>query len=422
MAVAITNELETSTVSPPSLENNNIEVSVVMPCLNEGETVGTCVRKAVRALRDASIRGEVILADNGSTDGSIAIAEQEGARVIHVSSRGYGNALMGGIRAARGQYVIMGDADDSYDFLEVPKFVVALRQGHDLVQGCRLSSGGGTVKRGAMPWLHYWIGNPLFSWMARLMFLAPVHDIYCGMRGFTRELFDRLGLQCAGMEFATEMIIKASLFHHRVHEVPITLWPDGRKEGRPHLRTFRDGWRTLRFFLLFSPRWLFWYPGWMLVGFGMIGYAIALPGVTIGGITFDIHTLMVSSMVLQLGFQSIAFAVLTQTYAINQRFRPQSPRVDQFFEYFTLERGAMLGLGAIAVGVVAIMAAVVQWYHAGFGTLEYASTMRLVIPGATLVVLGASTILNSFLCSMLGLNRRYSLGPAPAEVPASSHQ
>ena len=383
-----------------------IEVSVVMPCLNEHETVGTCVKKAVAALRQAGISGEVITADNGSTDGSIELAEALGARVVRVPLRGYGNALMGGIRAARGRYIIMGDADDSYDFGDVPRFVQELRKGSDLVQGCRLPSGGGTVLPGAMPWLHRWFGNPALSLTARLMFRMPVHDIYCGMRGFTRVMFDRLELQCTGMEFATEMIIKASLFDQRLAQIPITLSPDGRRTRRPHLRTFRDGWRTLRFFLMFSPRWLFWYSGLALMLLGGVGYAVALPGLTIGGINFGVHTLLVASMALQFGFQSAAFAVLTSTYAIKQRFRPSSERIDRFFSIFTLERGIVAGLAAGIAGIAAIATAAVSWYRADFGPLDYAATMRLVIPGVTLGTLGASLVLNSFLCSMLGLDRR----------------
>ncbi len=383
-----------------------IEVSVVMPCLNEHETVGTCVRKAVEALARAGIPGEVIVADNGSDDGSIAIATAEGARVVPVPFRGYGNALMGGITAARGRYIVMGDADDSYDFAELPKFVAELRQGCDIAQGCRLPWGGGKIRPGAMPWSHRYVGNPMFSRMARIMFGAPIHDIYCGMRGFTRALFDRLELRCTGMEFATEMIVKASLFGERIHEVPITLWPDGRRTRRPHLRTFRDGWRTLRFFLIFCPRWLFWYPGWLLIALGILGYGIALPGLTLGGVSFDAHTLMVASMALQLGFQAVAFAVLTTTYAINQRFRPPSRRIDRFFKLFTLERGGVAGLGLIFAGGLTVLAAVAVWFQAGLGRLDYATTMRLVIPGTTAVILGASVIFNSFLCSMLGLDRR----------------
>ena len=390
----------------PTGDQEHVEVSVVIPCLNEHETVGTCVKKAISALEGAGIRGEVVVADNGSTDGSVEIATSLGARVVPVHLPGYGNALMGGIRAARGRYIIMGDADDSYDFFDVPRFVAELRRGYELVQGCRLPSGGGTVLPGAMPWLHRWFGNPALSFVARRMFRTPIHDIYCGMRGFSRRLFDRLELQCTGMEFATEMIIKASLFQEPVQQIPITLSPDGRRSRRPHLRTFRDGWRTLRFFLIFSPRWLFWYSGLTMMLVGVLGYAVALPGMTIRGVTFDVHTLLVASMALQFGFQTAAFAVLTTTYAIKQRFRPSSARIERFFQLFTLERGAIAGLIAVAAGAAAILAALIGWYQVDFGPLDYPSTMRLVIPGATLVTLGASVILNSFLCSMLGLDRR----------------
>jgi glycosyltransferase involved in cell wall biosynthesis len=383
-----------------------IEVSVVIPCLNEHETVGSCVRKAVEGMERAGVPGEVIVADNGSTDGSAEIAASLGARVVPVSLPGYGNALMGGIAAARGRYVIMGDADDSYDFGEVPRFVAELRKGPDLVQGCRLPSGGGTVRPGAMPWLHRWLGNPMLSFLARRMFGVPVQDIYCGMRGFTKSLFDRLGLRCTGMEFATEMIIKASLFDAHIEQVPVTLWRDGRRSHRPHLRTFSDGWRTLRFFLIYSPRWLFWYSGWALILVGLLGYAAALPGFAIAGATFDVHTLVVASMALQVGFQSAVFAVLTTTYAVKQSFRPSSPRIDAFFRVFTLERGLVAGSAATAVGVAAVVAAAAVWAAGSFGPLDYSTTMRVVVPAGTLVTLGVGTVLNSFLCSMLGLDHR----------------
>jgi hypothetical protein len=383
-----------------------LEVSVVMPCLNEHETVGICVQKALDALARSGLAGEVVVADNGSTDGSIEIARSLGARVVAVGRRGYGSALRGGIGAARGRYVIMGDADDSYDFSEVPRFVHELRKGYDLVQGCRLPSGGGTVLPGAMPRLHRWFGNPALSWLARLMFNTQIDDIYCGMRGFTRKSFDELDLRSTGMEFATEMIIKASLFGQRLHQIPITLSPDGRRTGRPHLRTFRDGWRTLRFFLIFSPRWLFWHSGCALVLLGMLGFAIALPGFTVAGATFDAHTLVVSSMLLQVGTQSAFFAVLTTAYAVKEGFLPPSSRVHRFFEIFTLERGAVAGLAGILVGCAVVLGAVVTWYRTGFGPLDYSTTMRAVVPAATMVTLGTVVILNSFLCSMLGLDRR----------------
>jgi hypothetical protein len=248
------------------------EVSVVIPCLNEAETLGTCIEKAARVMREHGITGEIVVADNGSSDDSRAIARRLGAIVVDVESKGYGHALMGGIAAAQGRFVIMGDADDSYDFADIPKFVEKLRQGFDLVLGCRLPSGGGTVLPGAMPWLHRWWGNPMFSLLAQRMFRVKVHDVYCGMRAFTKPFYERLDQRCTGMEFATEMIIKASLFGGSIAEVPITLHSDGRAAHLPHLKTFRDGWRTLRFFLLCSPRRLFLIPGGALILLGLVGY------------------------------------------------------------------------------------------------------------------------------------------------------
>jgi glycosyltransferase involved in cell wall biosynthesis len=265
--------------------DDSIDLSIVIPCLDEADTLGICIGKAIRTMAELGIRGEVVVADNGSTDGSIAIAEQEGARVVRVAARGYGAALRGGIEAAYGRYVIMGDADDSYDFLEIGKFVDQLRDGYDLVMGCRLPGGGGTVLPGAMPKLHRWWGNPMLSAMVRTMYHAPIHDVYCGMRGFTRDLYRRMDLRCTGMEFATEMVVKASLFKESIAEVPITLHPDGRKAHAPHLRTFSDGWRTFRLFLLFSPRWLFMLPGLFMVIMGCVVSALALFNLQIGHAT-----------------------------------------------------------------------------------------------------------------------------------------
>src|SRR6266704_3250191 len=278
-----------------------IEVSVVIPCLNEEDTLARCVEKARRALREHNIAGEIVVADNGSTDSSRAIAERQGTRVIMVTEPGYGSALMGGIAVATGRFVIIGDADDSYDFLEIPKIVEKLREGFDLVQGCRLPAGGGSVRRGAMPFLHRWVGNPFFSFLVRKWFHAPINDVYCGLRGFTKAMYERLAQLCTGMEFATEMIIKASLRGERIAEVPITLHPDGRKAHKPHLKTFRDGWRTLRFFLLYSPRWLFLMPGLLMILLGLIGYAVALPGLRVRGVHFDAHTLLFASVAVLCG-------------------------------------------------------------------------------------------------------------------------
>jgi glycosyltransferase involved in cell wall biosynthesis len=389
-----------------SSNHQDFELSVVMPCLNEADTLATCIEKAQRAMREHNIKGEVIVADNGSTDGSQEIASSLGARVIDVAAKGYGNALMGGISAARGKFVIMGDADDSYDFLEVPKFVEKLREGYELVQGCRLPSGGGTVMPNAMPFLHRWLGNPMFSILVRRMFWAQIHDVYCGLRGFTKNLYDQLGLRCTGMEFATEMIIKSNIYGTKITEVPITLHPDGRKAHKPHLKTFRDGWRTLRFFLMYSPRWLFLYPGALLILLGIIGYALALPGVTTRGVTFDAHTLLFSSLFVLLGYQSIVFAVFAKTFAITEKLLPEDRRMKRFYELVNLERGLVVGAGALILGAVLLFAAVNQWRVNNFGSLDYSHTMRFVIPGVTLTALGFQTILSGFFISILGMRRK----------------
>jgi glycosyltransferase involved in cell wall biosynthesis len=385
---------------------HDLELSVVIPCLNEADTIAVCVEKALRAMREHDIAGEVVIGDNGSTDGSQDIATKLGARVVDVPDKGYGNALMGGIAAARGKYVLMGDADDSYDFLELPSFVKELRKGFDLVQGCRLPSGGGRVMPGAMPPSHRWIGNPMFSSMARRWFRAPIHDVYWGMRGFTKRHYESLNQRCTGMEFATEMIIKSSLYKARIAEVPITLHPDGRKAHAPHLRTFRDGWRTLRFFLMYSPRWLFLVPGALLCLLGLAGYAIALPGLAIQGIRFDAHTLLFASLFLLCGYQSIVFAILTKIFAVREGLMPEDPSYAAFFRAATLERGLALGVASLVVGVGLLAAAVLQWESVGFGALDYAHTMRWVIPGSTLTALGFQTMMSSFFASILGMNRK----------------
>jgi glycosyltransferase involved in cell wall biosynthesis len=382
------------------------ELSVVMPCLNEAETIGTCIQKAHEFLHRYKVQGEIVVADNGSTDGSQAIATLMGARVVQVEEKGYGNALMGGITAARGRYVIMGDADDSYDFLDLSRFVDKLREGHDLVMGCRLPWGGGTIKPGAMPFLHRWWGNPLFTVMARHWFGAPINDVYCGLRGFSKALFERLNLRCTGMEFATEMIIKSSLYREKIAEVPITLHRDGRTAHPPHLKTYRDGWRTLRFFLMYSPRWLFVIPGAMLILLGTIGYVVAMPGLTIHGITFDAHTLLFASLAILCGYQSVLFAIFSKTFAVSEGLMPEDPRLTRFFKIMYLERGLMLSGAGLLLGLGLLLAAVQEWRLASFGHLDYARTMRLVVPGATLTALSFQTILSSFFVSILGMRRR----------------
>ncbi len=382
-----------------------VELTVVIPCLDESDTIAVCVDKAMRAMREAGIAGEVVVADNGSTDGSQALAESRGARVVNVAHKGYGHALMGGIDDARGTFVVMGDADDSYDFLELGKFVAKLREGYDLVQGCRLPSGGGTVLPGAMPFLHRWWGNPMFSLFARWWFRAPVNDVYCGLRGFRRDFQRGLDQRCTGMEFATEMIIKASLFGARIAEVPISLHPDGRKKHPPHLRTFRDGWRTLRFFMMYSPRWLFLTPGVALAVAGVLGYCLALPGVSIGGANLDAHTLLFASLAILLGHQSALFALFTKSFSVRERLIPPDPRLDRFFRIVDLERGIAAGLLLLVGGLGLLLAGVNEWRLADFGDLDYAHTMRVVIPGATLTALGFQTVLASFFLSILRLGR-----------------
>jgi glycosyltransferase involved in cell wall biosynthesis len=382
------------------------EVSIVMPCLNEADTLATCVAKAEQALNEHGIAGEIIVADNGSTDGSQAIATNCGARLISVRERGYGSALIDGIVAARGKFIIMGDADDSYDFLEIPKFVAKLREGFDLVQGCRLPSGGGRILSGAMPLLHRVWGNPMFSFLARWWFKSPLHDIYCGLRGFRKDMFSVLDQRCTGMEFATEMIIKASLYGAKIAEVPITLHPDGRKDRTPHLRTFRDGWRTIRLFFICSPRWLFLVPGILLMMLGFVGYGIAMPGLTVGGVTFDAHTLLFASLAILCGYQSILFAIFTKTFAISEGLLPEDPRMNRLFELVNLERGLIVSLFALVVGLGLLFTAVNHWRLAKFGALEYAHTMRLVVPGATLTALAFQSILSSFFVSILGMRRQ----------------
>ena len=387
-------------------EAANVEVSVVMPCLNEADTLAICIKKAHRAFREGGILGEVVVADNGSTDGSAAIALASGARVVPVSARGYGSALMGGIAAARGRYVIMGDADESYDFLEIPKFVAKLREGYDLVQGCRLEWGGGRIEPGAMPFLHRWWGNPMFTLIVRKWFGAPVHDVYCGLRGFSREFYERLDQRCTGMEFATEMIIKAGVHRARVAEVPITLHLDGRVAHKPHLKTFRDGWRTLRLFLLYSPRWLFLTPGAAMIGVGLIGYALALPGTRAFGVRFGAHTLLFASLSIICGYQSILFAAFAKTFAIGEGLIPLSNVMQRLYRSITLERGLAVGALGMVSGVALLVGAVAQWRAAKFGDLDYAVTMRWVVPGVTLTALGVQTILSSFFLSLLGMRRR----------------
>lgn len=380
-----------------------IELSIVMPCLNEAETLAVCIEKAQKGLKAAGISGEVLVADNGSTDGSIQIAEKGGARVVHVATKGYGNALRGGIEAARGRWILMGDADDSYDFGEAGRFVEKLREGHDLVMGCRLPSGGGTIKPGAMPWKNRWIGNPSLSFLGRLFFKTPVRDFHCGLRGFSRDAYDRMELKTTGMELASEMVMKASLRSMRISEVPVTLHPDGRSRP-PHLRPWRDGWRHLRFMLIYSPRWLFLVPGLVLTILGTLASAwIFLAPRHIGGVEFDAGSLLVACMGVIIGVQLLAFAGFTKAFAIAEGLLPEDPKFQAVLRAITLERGLIAGLAICLAGAATLGWSIYLWSRADFGSLPYPENLRRLILAVTLIVVGLQTVFSSFFLGVLGL-------------------
>jgi hypothetical protein len=390
-------------VALPVKDPDTLEVSVVMPCLNEAETLESCIVKAQRALHDANISGEVVIADNGSSDGSIEIAQRLGARVVDVRAKGYGSALMGGIATARGKYIVMGDADDSYNFGHIPRFVDRLRAGADLVMGNRFQGG---IQPGAMPPLHRYFGNPVLSGIGKLFFKSPAGDFHCGLRGFSKAAYDRMGLRTTGMEFASEIVVKASLLGLSIAEVPTSLAPDGRSRS-PHLRTWRDGWRHLRFLLLYSPRWLFLYPGIALMAAGAALGLWLLPSArTIGGVTLDVHTLVYASAFVLLGFQAIAFACFTKIFAISEGLLPPDPNLDKMFRYVTLETGLRVGGALLLLGLGVSVYAVRLWGGRNFGPLEVSHTLRFVIPGALGIILGAQTIFSSFFLSILGLRHR----------------
>jgi glycosyltransferase involved in cell wall biosynthesis len=381
----------------------DLELSVVMPCLNERATIGTCVKKARDAMQRHGIRGEVIVADNGSTDGSQQIAAEHGARVVPIETRGYGSALRGGIAAARGRFVLMGDADDSYDFTQVHLFVSKLREGYDLVMGNRFKGG---ILPGAMPPLHRYLGNPVLTGIGRLFFNCPVGDFHCGLRAFRREAIESLGLRTQGMEFATEMVVKATRFGLHVTEIPTTLSPDGRGRA-PHLRTWRDGWRHLRFLLLYSPRWLFLYPGIALLAVGIIVGALLMPGpLIIGKVEFDVDTLLFAAMAILIGFQSIVFAMFTKVFAISEGLLPEDPRLSRLAKHITLEIGLLAGVILILAGAGAWVVGLEYWKSQNFGPLDPDKALRFVIPGLVSFTLGFQTILSSFFLSVLGMSRR----------------
>jgi glycosyl transferase family 2 len=378
------------------------EVSIVLPCLNEAETVGLCVQKALQGLSEAGTAGEVIVADNGSIDGSQELAARSGATVIHVPFKGYGSALMGGIAAARGRYIIMADADDSYDLENLGPFIDKLREGYDVVMGNRFR---GEIRPGAMPHLHRYVGNPALSFIGRLLFGSPTGDFHCGMRGFTKQAVDRLELRTTGMEFASEVVVKATLQGMRIAEVPTTLSPAGRSRP-PHLRSWRDGWRHLRFLLLYSPRWLFLVPGALLVLAGLGVSVWLLPGPRfIGGVEFNVGTLLAAMVAVVVGFQSVLFALFTKVFATTEGLVPEDPRFTKLFRYVTLETGLVVGAIFVATGVSGALYALVRYSFHEFA-LNLSSTLRIVIPSLTAFALGCQILLGSFFLSVLGLKRR----------------
>lgn len=384
-------------------EQASLELSIVMPCLNEAETLETCIRKAQQSLQSLDIAGEVIIADNGSTDGSQAIATRLGARVVDVKEKGYGSALMGGISAARGKYVIMGDADDSYDFTNLGPFVDKLRQGYDLVMGNRFKGG---IKPGAMPKLHRYLGNPVLTAIGRLFFRSPCGDFHCGLRGFSRDAIMNLDLRTTGMEFASEMVVKATLRKMRMNEVPTTLSPDGRSRP-PHLRSWRDGWRHLRFLLLYSPRWLFLIPGLLLIIAGLISGGWLMRGpIFIGNVGFDAQTLLYAAVAIIIGFQAIIFAIFTKAFAISEGLLPEDERLNKVFARINLEVGLIVGVVLIFLGLGGSVYAVRFWEENSFGALEPSKTLRIIIPSITALTLGCQIVLSSFFLSVLGLKRR----------------
>ena len=382
--------------SPPTA----VELSIVMPCLNEVETLATCIQKARLAIDRLGLKAEIVVADNGSTDGSQELARELGARVVDVVRKGYGSALIGGIDATRGELVIMGDADDSYDFSAIGPLVDRLREGHDLVMGNRFA---GEIKQGAMVWSHRWVGNPVLTAISRLFFHTPVGDMHCGLRGFRKDAYSKLHLSATGMEFASEMVIKASLQGMKIAEVPVVLSPDGRSRP-PHLRTWRDGWRHLRFMLLFSPRWLFLYPGLILFAVGAVLALVLLPGpVVVAGVRLDIHTLLVAGFLALLGYQLVLFALFTKFFAIRVGFHPPHPVLQSMFRYITLEVGLAVGVLLALAGLVSLIVAVASWSAVGFGNLNPDTTMREVIPAVVLTALGTQTVFAAFFMSILGI-------------------
>jgi glycosyltransferase involved in cell wall biosynthesis len=378
----------------------NCELTILLPCLNEAETLATCIAKAQSFLDRSGIVGEILVADNGSHDGSQEIGRRAGARLVAVETRGYGAALRAGIDAARGRYVIMGDADDSYNFAELSLFVEKLRQGYELVMGNRFAGG---IAAGAMPLLHRHLGNPTLSRLGRILFKSPIGDIYCGLRGFSRDSMRRLSLSATGMEFAIEMVVKSTLHRLRIAEVPTTLAKDGRSRP-PHLRTWRDGWRSLRFFLMYSPRWLFFYPGALTVVVASIVIAALIPGpIRVHGINFDYKTMLVAAMLDVLGVQMLSFASLAKQFGINTGLLPADPRFRSWHRRLTLDRLAILGAVIVGVGIIGIVFGLDMWRANAFGSLDNRSVLRLVILAVTAIIIGLQIMLAGFMSGILDI-------------------
>ena len=373
---------------------NAIEVSIIMPCLNEAETLETCIKKAQRFIAENNLAGEVIIADNGSDDGSQEIARRLNARVVNIPTKGYGSALKGGIEAARGKYIIMGDADDSYDFSNLNPFVKKLRNGYDLVMGNRFKGG---IESGAMPFLHRYLGNPVLTGIGKLLFNSPCDDFHCGLRGFRKDAITNLDLQTTGMEFASEMVVKATLYKMQITEVPTILSPDGRSRP-PHLNTWRDGWRHLRFLLMYSPRWLFFYPGILLILGGLLATLSLLPSP-------KVHSLLYSSTAMTIGFQIVMFALFTKVFGISEGLLPEDRRLKRLLKYLNLETGLIAGCVLFLMGTAASVYAFGIWGENNFGSLNPTETMPIIIPGVTCLALGIQTIFSSFFLSILGLKR-----------------
>jgi hypothetical protein len=380
-----------------------VELSIVMPCLNEAETLGGCIRKAAEFLSAHGVSGEVVIGDNGSDDGSPELAARLGARVIHVPVRGYGAALYHAALASRGRYIIMADSDGSYDFSALGPFLAKLREGCDLVMGNRFLGG---IRPGAMPWKNRYIGNPILSGIGRLFFHCSARDFHCGLRGFSRDAFLRMDLRTTGMEFASEMVIKATLTGMRIAEVPTTLDPDGRCRP-PHLLPWRDGWRHLRFMLLYSPRWLFLIPGLLLMLLGGVGIAVLWRGdLAIGGIHLGVHTMLYAATAIVAGFQAVIFSLFTKIFAISEGLLPEDPRLNRLYRYLTLESGLLAGFTLLLLSAAGTVYAFSSWRATSFGPLDPARMLRLVIPAAFTFLLGCQTVLSSLFFSVLGLRVR----------------